>query len=288
MQTFLPSDSFVESARALDTARLGKQRVETLQILRALVLPTYGWQRHPAVSMWRGHLPALTAYGLATTDEWRARGFADAVHEQLLEFAPEVAGRDQQQLAVAGLMPPWLGDFAVHESHRSKLIAKDPEFYLPRFPGTPQGLEYVWPEGVGSPEAEQAHELWVLRLRSLEPWHGVGLVGLPNAGPRGAVTPAWRAQLRALEDEPVVGSVIGVAADDDPAHVHLAEVTGPAAPATLDGVDHTAVAAEFSGLAVARRALPVPAELQNPRRFFRIGLPVPVASLVGRAEDLTE
>ena len=157
MQTFLPSASFAESAESLDDARLGKQRVETLQILRALVLPTYGWQRHPAVSMWRGHLPALTAYGVAMVDEWRGRGFADAVRDQLLEFAPEVTGRTQQQLAVAGLMPPWLGDFAVHESHRSKLIAKDAGFYLPRFPGTPLGLDYVWPEGVGSPEAEQAH-----------------------------------------------------------------------------------------------------------------------------------
>ena len=39
MQTFLPVADFEESARLLDSPRLGKQRVETLQILRAIELP---------------------------------------------------------------------------------------------------------------------------------------------------------------------------------------------------------------------------------------------------------
>lgn len=37
MQTFLPSPSFSESASVLDNKRLGKQRVETLQIMSTLV-----------------------------------------------------------------------------------------------------------------------------------------------------------------------------------------------------------------------------------------------------------
>ena len=40
MQTFLPVPGFEDGARLLDSPRLGKQRVETLQILRALELPT--------------------------------------------------------------------------------------------------------------------------------------------------------------------------------------------------------------------------------------------------------
>ena len=51
MQTFLPYPSFAASASVLDSPRLGKQRVETLQIARALLVPTYGWQRHPAVQI---------------------------------------------------------------------------------------------------------------------------------------------------------------------------------------------------------------------------------------------
>ncbi|WP_407659745.1 pyrimidine dimer DNA glycosylase/endonuclease V, partial [Kineococcus indalonis] len=35
MQTFLPYPGFARSAAVLDAPRLGKQRVETLQVLRA-------------------------------------------------------------------------------------------------------------------------------------------------------------------------------------------------------------------------------------------------------------
>ena len=77
MQTFLPVADFADSARLLDSPRLGKQRVETLQILRAIELPDYGWANHPAVLMWRGRTPALVAYGLAMARVWQERGFAD-------------------------------------------------------------------------------------------------------------------------------------------------------------------------------------------------------------------
>ena len=36
MQTFLPYPDFAESAKVLDNKRLGKQRVECLQIMKAL------------------------------------------------------------------------------------------------------------------------------------------------------------------------------------------------------------------------------------------------------------
>ncbi|MCW2684825.1 MAG: hypothetical protein JWP33_2738, partial [Blastococcus sp.] len=77
MQTFLPVADFAQSARLLDSPRLGKQRVETLQVLRALELPDYGWASHPVVHMWRGRTPGLVAYGLAMVRVWRERGFAD-------------------------------------------------------------------------------------------------------------------------------------------------------------------------------------------------------------------
>jgi hypothetical protein len=284
MQTFLPFPSFDESAHVLDGPRLGKQRVETLQILRALIVPTYGWQRHPAVTMWRGFVPALTAYGLATVQAWTERGHADSVRDQLLEFAPEVAGRPQSWLARQGLLPLWIGDQRVHESHRSRLIAKAPEIYRPLFPDTPEGLEYVWPGGPPPAEPTSEHGLWVLRLEALEPWRSYGLLGLPAADPRGRVTPAWRQQLRAFEDELVPGVVVGVLTSAQPELLHLAVVTGPAAPATLEGVDHTAVSARFEGN-LERRSLPVPAVLQNPRRFFHVRLVTSLEALVGTEED---
>lgn len=291
MQTFLPFPSFAESARVLDPARLGKQRVETLQILRALIVPTYGWQRHPAVGMWRGHVPALTAYGLAMVDAWDLLGHADTVRDQLAEFAPHVVGRPQEALAADGLLPPWLGDPALHESHRSKLIAKDPVRYRPFFPGTPEGLEYVWPpveteEPAASPHApfeSLRTSLWVLRMPSAAPWRDYGLVGLPAVSPLGRTPPSWRQQLRALEEELVPGTVVALLADDDPELLHLAEITGRTASAAIDDEPWTAVAARFEG-DLERRDLPMPAVLQNPRRLFRIDLLEPLGSAPGSGE----
>ena len=148
MQTFLPYEDFRRSAEVLDSPRLGKQRVETLQILRALVVPDYGWQSHPVTRMWMGYVPALTLYGLAMTDTWVARGYADTVRDQLVEFAPDADVRKVP-------LPPWLGDARVHESHQSNLLAKDPVFYADLFPGTPPDLPYVWPEPETEPETTE-------------------------------------------------------------------------------------------------------------------------------------
>jgi hypothetical protein len=49
-------------------------------------------------------------------------------------------------------LPSWWGDEAVHRSHRSSLLRKDPEHYRSRFePGLPDDLEYVWPVQVEKP-----------------------------------------------------------------------------------------------------------------------------------------
>ena len=44
MQTFLPFQDFAASAKVLDMKRLGKQRVETLQVLKAITTTDYGWK----------------------------------------------------------------------------------------------------------------------------------------------------------------------------------------------------------------------------------------------------
>lgn len=163
MQTFLPFPDFQQSAAVLDRERLGKQRVEALQTLRALVIPEYGWQSHPAIRMWMGYVPALTLYGLAMVDEWTARGGEDTTREKIMEFAPQAAHPDY---AAKIPMPPWLGAPDVHLSHRSRLIAKDPRFYTEVFPGTDPDLEYVWPEPKHElvPEDPAGDRMWVLRL----------------------------------------------------------------------------------------------------------------------------
>ncbi|MEU4251705.1 MSMEG_6728 family protein [Amycolatopsis sp. NPDC026612] len=149
MQTFLPCAGFTASARTLDRRRLGKQRVEALQVLRALVIPGYGWRHHPAAKMWTGYEEALTRYGLEVCAVWRELGAADTCAEKLAdEFTRSVGGeaiRSQADLAATGDLPPWLGDEALHLSHRSALVRKDPDHYAAQFPGVPPDLPYVWP-----------------------------------------------------------------------------------------------------------------------------------------------
>ena len=148
MQTFLPYADFERSAQALDQKRLGKQRVEVIQVVRGLTRPGYGWRHHPAVLMWKGHEEALGRYGLTICEVWTERGFGDTCAATIvadLREAGVTALRSEADLAAAGALPPWLGDEEFHRSHRSALVRKDPGFYAPLFPGVPDDVPYVWP-----------------------------------------------------------------------------------------------------------------------------------------------
>ncbi|MDQ1740556.1 MAG: hypothetical protein QOE53_2208 [Pseudonocardiales bacterium] len=204
MQTFLPYPSFLASAHVLDRQRLGKQRVETLQILRALELPEYGWQNHPAVRMWRGRTPALVRYGLDCVGVWTGRGHGDSTADQIAEFAPWVRELGQEELQRDSLLPYWLRDERLHRSHRSQLIAKDRQFYRPLFPETPEGLDYFWPEPddvATAPDAGPHRFLWVLRPESEHALgHAVltGVIGFGDA--TGVPADASAGELAALRE----------------------------------------------------------------------------------------
>lgn len=157
MQTFLPHTDFAASARALDQKRLGKQRVEVIQVVRALTVPDYAWRNHPAALMWRGFEEALGRYGFACCEAWLERGFGDTCAATIaadLATAGVTTVRTQGELAEAGALPPWLGDEDLHRSHRSALVRKDPDHYRPLFPDVPDDLPYVWP--VRSPAVVEA------------------------------------------------------------------------------------------------------------------------------------
>src|SRR4051794_19519850 len=148
MQTFLPYPDFERTARVLDNKRLGKQRVETIQVLRALTRPGYGWANHPAVLMWKGYEEALGRYGLTCCEIWTAQGFGDTCAATIVSDLRQVGVtsiRSQAELEQAGALPPWLGDDAFHTSHRSALLRKAPAYYASLFPDIPDDLPYVWP-----------------------------------------------------------------------------------------------------------------------------------------------
>jgi hypothetical protein len=115
MQTFLPYSDFEKSAKCLDYRRLGKQRVEAMQLVKALTDENYGWQNHPITNMWRGYVEALKLYHNIMIYEWQLRGYNNTMLKYATIQNPP--------------MPEWLGSEEFHESHRRKLLWKNPEWY---------------------------------------------------------------------------------------------------------------------------------------------------------------
>lgn len=150
MQTFLPDPDFTRTAAILDQRRLGKQRVEAMQILRGIGRPAYGWGNHPAVRMWRRHPLALAMYTGAICRAWTGRGFADTCWGKLLDDLQALPGCAQAARrlrageTVAWEAPPWLGDDRVHGSHRALLLRKEPSHYA-TFGWSDRADGYVWP-----------------------------------------------------------------------------------------------------------------------------------------------
>jgi hypothetical protein len=135
MQTFLPYASFEEVAQTLDNRRLGKQRVEGMQILNLLAKPSDyrgGWFNHPAVKMWRGYENALKEYVNSMITEWKRRGYQNTMPYYNLEGI---------QIAY----PWWLGDPRLHRSHQSNLLRKEPAYYRRFGWDVPEDLPYFWP-----------------------------------------------------------------------------------------------------------------------------------------------
>lgn len=136
MQTFLPVPDYHAAVTLIDRQRLGRQRLECAQLLRALRGETKGWGNHPAAKMWRGHEHALCVYALAVCDEWIRRGYKDT---QRPLFAAAL-----QALPDTG-PPAWLGSPEFHAAHRSNLLRKLPAHYQQFGWSEPDSLEYVWP-----------------------------------------------------------------------------------------------------------------------------------------------
>jgi|TARA_B100001750_G_C14914943_1_gene306444 hypothetical protein len=137
MQTFLPYHTFKESASALDWKRLGKQRVEAMQIINAIEgrprkdgKPYKGWINHPCSVMWGDYVIALKQYANTIIDEWINRGYKNNMKFYNIKLPFE--------------MPHWLGNKEFHSSHRANLLRKDYEYYS-QFGWTEDPkLPYVW------------------------------------------------------------------------------------------------------------------------------------------------
>lgn len=130
MQTFLPYPSFQKTAEVLDFRRLGKQRSEALTIIRAIEVGN-GWSNHPATKMWTGYTQALKLYHDKIIKEWVKRGYENNM--ELFNMNEDID------------FPPWLSDKRLHDSHKSNLLRKDPDYYGQFDWNVPDDLDYFWP-----------------------------------------------------------------------------------------------------------------------------------------------
>jgi len=130
MQTFLPYPEFDKSAAVLDRQRLGKQRVEAYQIMRAIAHGG-GWSNHPITKMWMGFENALKLYSNVMVEEWIRRGYLNTM---------EIYGLTGMKISY----PWWLGIEEFHASHRAALLAKDYCYYSKYgWTETPE-IKYIW------------------------------------------------------------------------------------------------------------------------------------------------
>ena len=148
MQTFVPyGRAFAANAAVLDRQRLGKQRVEGLQILRTIRGINYGWANHPAVKMWEDYDDALGYYTITICDTWTSYGYkdtcADKVRELLPHLTPAVVHYEPIRNTIE--LPAWLDDHEIMTSHRSNLVRKKPEWYGAVWPDVPNDIPYKWP-----------------------------------------------------------------------------------------------------------------------------------------------
>ena len=138
MQTFLPYPTFEFTAKTLDYRRLGKQRVEGMQIINAIENQT-GWQHHPIVRMWTPYVNALKHYTNIIINEWVGRGYNNNMVRYDLHREDIV-------------YPAWLGYEPFHSSHRANLLRKDYDYYK----------QFAWIDDPKSPYVwlDKDHKRW--------------------------------------------------------------------------------------------------------------------------------
>jgi hypothetical protein len=152
MQTFLPYKSFQQSAKCLDYRRLGKQRVEAMQILKihAGLTDSKAWINHPATKMWGGYECSLAIYGLNICHEWKARGYKDTLFGFFFTYLSNFYTEDDImnnyliEFDIA-YKPHWLGNKTFHASHRSALLFKNYDYYKQFGWKEEPKYDYVWP-----------------------------------------------------------------------------------------------------------------------------------------------
>eukprot|EP01080_Neovahlkampfia_damariscottae_P001350 gene1350-11432_t len=163
-------ECFQKTAQALDSKRLGKQRVEAMQILNILLkraridgkmyteeetkqllkentsknwpfeIPREkvqkkiikpSWSNHPVTTLWKDHVEALKLYYNCIVEEWIERKYNNNLE---LEFI------DETTLDI----PPFLNNEEFMIVQRRNMIRKNQEFYSKIFGDLEEKDGYMW------------------------------------------------------------------------------------------------------------------------------------------------
>lgn len=163
-------DSFNKTAKTLDYKRLGKQRVEAMQLLNVLLYrikldteykthqevkellikydeinwpfkPTYkytkkilekGMLKHsPALKMWIGYVEELKLYFNCIVKEWKSRGYKNNLPLEIV---------DESSLRI----PPFLQNEDFIKIQRQNLIRKDKNYYGEIWKDLEETEGYLW------------------------------------------------------------------------------------------------------------------------------------------------
>lgn len=130
MQVFMPYSDFCQSLMVLDRQRLGKQRVESWQIIDTVTHSKKAWSNHPAVLMWKDYIPALKVYYNMNLMVWEIKGYNNIKLKPFTDVLDFV-------------YPDWLGDDRIHQGYRSQLLAKNYDHYC-QFGWTEKAGEYQY------------------------------------------------------------------------------------------------------------------------------------------------
>ena len=137
VNTFIPYSDFKKCAKVLDNKRLGKQRVEAMQIINILEGKSkgIGWKNHVVTRLWTGYIDALKLYHNTIVEEWIRRGFNNTM--KLYKLPKNIE------------MPWFIYNKSIQYSHRANLIRKLKSHYYPKFgksvPVHWIKHKYIWP-----------------------------------------------------------------------------------------------------------------------------------------------
>lgn len=162
MQTFLLHENHQITARMLDYKRLGKQRLESTQLMDVLLRKAgllvdgkSGWDNHVAVGYWYrendslNFLPALIQYTDVMIAEWINRGYKNTIDTSKWK---QIVAENQDKFQLnpnAGLWNEKID--LIIESHRARVLQKDTNYYMAKFlefdipvPENWENMEYNW------------------------------------------------------------------------------------------------------------------------------------------------